>query len=111
MEDSDRVLLVAAREMYALAALRDAGIDARCHVVPDVLWRVDLWVGDLCLELFVHNTEFKASEDIGRKTRSAAWLGDGPFEFAKLEMAKQTRFGVVHLPDTDDLVRLVKARI
>jgi hypothetical protein len=98
------------REMYALAALRDAGIAARYHVVPDVLWRVDLWVDDLCLELFVHNAEFKASEDVGRKTTSAAWLGDGPFEFVKLEMAKQAKFGVVHLPDAGDLVRLVAAR-
>ena len=98
------------REMYSLAVLRAAGIDARYHVLADVLWRVDLWVGDLCLELYVNSPRFK-SHDAGRKTRSRDWLGDGPFAFAKFEIARRTEFGVAHLPDPDDLVRVVRLRL
>ena len=94
------------KEIYALTVLRSAGIDARYHVLADVLFRTDLWVGDLCLSMYVSNTFFKAGLS-GRKPKAEEVLGDGPFRFAHLEIPAQPQFGTVHLPEPGQLVEIV----
>jgi hypothetical protein len=98
------------KEIYALSVLRSAGIDARYHVLADVLFRTDLWVGELCLSIYVSNTLFKAGVS-GRKPKAEEVLGDGPFRFARLEIPARPEFGTVHLPDPGQLVRVVRQQL
>jgi hypothetical protein len=98
------------KEIYALSVLRSAGIDARYHVLADVLFRTDLWVGDLCLSMYVSNAFFKAGVS-GRKPQAEEVLGDGPFRFAHLEIPARPEFGTVHLPEPEQLVEIVRRQL
>ncbi len=96
------------RELYVLATLRADGVDARYHVLADVLLRVDLWVAQTCVSLHVANRKFRQGAS-GRKTPAAAIIGDGPFTFALLELAPRREFGTVHLPKRGEILRAVEA--
>jgi hypothetical protein len=96
------------RELYVLAVLRDAGVDARYHVLADVLFRVDFWVSDLCLSVFVGNPMFLAGSS-GRKIPAPDLLADAPFQFAHLELPTRHEYGRVHLPDPDEILSALAA--
>jgi hypothetical protein len=98
------------RELYCLAVLRGAGIDARTHPLADVLWRVDLWVDDLCVELFISNVRFKSSSG-GRKPKPEGYIGDGPFDIVRVELPKQHKYGELHVPAPDDLLDAVRPHL
>lgn len=67
--------------------------------MADALFRVDLWIGDTNVSLFIGNARFR-SGDSGRKARPEEILAsaDPPFRVASLELPTQHRFGEVHLP-------------
>jgi hypothetical protein len=90
------------REMYVIAVLRSEKMDARYHLLADVLFRVDCWVGTTCLSIYVRNQKFRAGSD-GRKPQAQQILGDGPFEFVDLDLARRHEFGTVHLPDRREI--------
>lgn len=92
------------RELYVLTVLREAGVDARYHVLADVLLRVDFWAGDLCFSLFVRSPRFMTASG-GRKIPAPSVLADGPFAFAQLELPVRREYGRVHLPDRGDVLR------
>lgn len=45
------------RELYVLAVLREAGFPVEYHVIADALFRVDFWLGDVVISLFVANAQ------------------------------------------------------
>lgn len=96
------------RELYVLSVLRQAEVDARYHVLADVLFRVDFWVADLCLSVFVGNPRFLSGSS-GRKIPAPDLLSDGPFAFAILELPTRHVYGVVHLPDATEVVTTLAA--
>ncbi|MGE0025593.1 MAG: hypothetical protein AB7O78_02655 [Thermoleophilia bacterium] len=91
------------RELYVISVLREAGVDARYHVLADVLFRVDCWVDDLCLSLSIKNEKFLDGAT-GRKTPAEEIVTGGPFRFARLELPTRHEYGNVHLPDRDDIL-------
>ena len=92
------------KELYLVTLLRDLGHDARTHPLADALLRVDCWVGDVLVSLYVGNT-FYRSGDRGRKVPSHEILGDAKpkFDFRELELPTPHKFGVVKLPDADEV--------
>ncbi|MEV0363981.1 hypothetical protein [Nocardia fusca] len=55
------------RELYVIAAIRERDIPLLVHPLADALFRVDAWCGNILLELYVENAQFKA-----RKLRAQA---------------------------------------
>lgn len=103
------------RELYAIAALRDAGLDVRYHPLADVLFRVDGWVGETNINLFVLNRRFRGADQggarsQGRKVPSSDILRDARPPFRDLSIPLDTRheYGCVHLPDRDLILRVAR---
>jgi hypothetical protein len=95
------------RELFVILALREAGLDARCHVLADCLFRVDFWVGVDCFELFVTSRQFKSGLT-GRKHGPAHYIGPSDtLRFHRLELPVQHKHGVAHLPRAADAVEAV----
>lgn len=94
------------REMYAVAALRELGLDMRSHCLADALFRVDTWCGDTVVELYIKNREFKSGGQ-GRKKTAADYLapGQAQFRFVRLEMEPRHEYGRVHLPTDEEIER------
>lgn len=88
------------REAYVLAVLRASGLLAEVHPLADALFRVDLWVGEVNVSLYIGNIMFRSGA-AGRKDRPEELLGDGnpPFRFHSIQLPTQHRFGDVHLPE------------
>jgi hypothetical protein len=96
------------REQYVIAVLREQGWDVRCHVLADVLFRVDCWVDDVCVGIYVRNMKFRAGR-AGRKPLANAVLDQGPFRFVDLELSPRREFGTVHLPDRGAITRAAQS--
>jgi hypothetical protein len=96
------------RELFVIISLREAGLDARCHVLADCLFRVDFWVRGDCFELFVTSPQFKGGQ-AGRKHGPAHYIGPSArLRFHRLELPVQHRHGVAHLPRAADAVEAVR---
>jgi len=88
------------REAYTIAVLRDAGLDVRAHPLADALFRVDAWLDQTILSIYVRNPRFRDGAH-GRKPSPLTIL-DGarpPFSHAELPLEPQHAYGSVHLPD------------
>ncbi|WP_158813113.1 hypothetical protein [Streptomyces rimosus] len=95
------------RELYLVARLREAGLDARIHPLADALFRVDAWCGRTTVEMYVANRTFKDGRD-GRKPHPETYLGDQEaFSFVRLEMQAQHAFGKLHLPTGEEVGRCI----
>jgi hypothetical protein len=90
------------KEMYVLAHIRAAGFDMRTHPLADALFRVDGWVGETNLSLFIGNQLYR-SEQAGRKWRPERLLDDArpAFRYLPIELPTERRFGMVHLPTAE----------
>lgn len=94
------------KQAYVMAVLREEGIDARYHVLADVLFRVDFWIEDVCVALYVGNSLYRAGR-AGRKTPAVDIVGPS-FRHVTLELATRHEFGTVHLPDRDAILSSVR---
>lgn len=92
------------REIYVTTHLRAAGLDVCMHPLADALFRVDFWCGRTVCSLLVKNSKFHKDNE-GRKTKTSGLLAGAvpPFQFHKIQLAKATRFGVVHLPSPEQI--------
>jgi hypothetical protein len=90
------------REVYVLASLRGSGVPVEVHPLADALFRVDLWVEDVNVSLYIGNAMFRFGT-AGRKDRPDDLLGDSepPFRFHGIQLETQDRFGQVHLPSRE----------
>lgn len=96
------------REIYTVASLRERGIPALSHPLADALFRVDTWCGDIVVEVFIRNREFK-SDTIGRKYAAEYYLGDQHrFTFERLQIERQREYGRVHLPGNHEIEACVE---
>jgi hypothetical protein len=88
------------RELYTIAALRAAGLDARTHPLADALFRVDAWAGRTVISLYIGNPRFRDGAR-GRKPRTENILAGArpPFRHEELRLTTRHEFGRVHLPD------------
>jgi len=100
-----------ARELYTIAVLRGEGLDVRAHPLADALFRVDAWVDQTILCLYIRNARFRDGRS-GRKPRAADILAGArpPFRYAELQLASGHVFGRVQLPEAGQ-IRAVAARI
>ncbi len=55
------------REIHLLSILRETGLDLLFHPLADALFRVDAWLGDLVLSLYVGNARYRTVTGTGRK--------------------------------------------
>jgi len=94
------------RELYVLAVLRETGLPVQYHVIADALFRVDFWVEDTIISLFVANAQCRDGRGAGRKQLPAEILGDRD-DFRFVEMPRLTRYeyGTVHLPARAEIER------
>ncbi len=97
------------KEQFVMAVLRAEGLEVRYHPLADVLFKVDCWVGDTNVDIYVSNPRFRAgvADPEGRKNRAEILLSDAepPFEYVVLELATQHTYGDVHLPSQDQVAR------
>jgi hypothetical protein len=96
------------REVYTVVTLRSRGFDIRFHPLADALFRVDSWMGNAIISIWVANEDFrrdKGCEPRGRKDRAEDLLADAspPFNFVDVELDKATTWGRVHLPSSKAL--------
>ena len=99
------------KEQFVISLMRDEGVNVKQHPLADALFRVDCWVGDTNIDLYVTNPLYRAGGgNAGRKIRSADLLRDAapPFNNIILECKPRHRFGDVHLPDENDVRRACK---
>ncbi|MGQ0823741.1 MAG: hypothetical protein ACT4OX_01710 [Actinomycetota bacterium] len=98
------------RDIWVLAVLRDAGVDARTHPLADALFRVDCWANDTLISLYITNPRFKGASG-GRKRRPEEILGDAtpPFTFVSLQLPITHEFGTVHRPGVSEVIENARA--
>lgn len=95
------------KEQYVCAVMRGDGANVLQHPLADALFRVDAWVDDSILALFVKNPIFR-EDALGRKTKmeniyKCDYCGKPIFESRLIEMNVRTTYGDVHLPPISDL--------
>ncbi|MEC3979837.1 hypothetical protein [Amycolatopsis sp. H20-H5] len=98
------------REVFTVVTLRSRGFDVRVHPLADALFRVDGWMGDTVISLWVANEDFrqdKGLEPTGRKERACDLLAEAqpPFSYLNIELDKAAKWGRVHLPSAGKLTR------
>ncbi|WP_326950955.1 hypothetical protein OG439_20425 [Amycolatopsis sp. NBC_01307] len=96
------------REVFTVVTLRSRGFDVRVHPLADALFRVDGWMDDTIISLWVANEDFrrdKGLEPAGRKERACDLLADAPvpFRYLNIELDKAFKWGQVHLPSDGKL--------
>ncbi len=92
------------RELYVLAVLRDTGRAVEYHVLADALFRVDFWLGDTVISLFVANARYRDAEGAGRKLTARRLLSDFPgFKFVEMPRLTRREYGTVHLPSRAEI--------
>ena len=100
------------RELYVLAVLRQAGLPVEYHVIADALFRVDFWVGDVVISLFVTNPEFRDATGAGRKELPSSILSDcDAFSFVELPRLARREYGTVHLPARAEIERFAEKEL
>lgn len=96
------------REIYVLSFCRSRGVDLCYHPLADALLRVDFWVGDVILSLYIDNPAYRQGT-AGRKEPPQSILSDARPAFRYLSAALPARnsFGDVHLPKNSELEELI----
>jgi hypothetical protein len=79
------------REIDLLVQLRAEGLDARYHILADVLFRADFWVGNLIVSLYFPNPNFRQGKEQGRKPPAEKFFeGATPqFQFVHFPVDRQ----------------------
>lgn len=91
------------REVYSVVSLRSREIDVHVHPLADAVCRVDAWVDDTIISLWVTNQLFRTKTD-GRKLTAAQLLkGSAQFDFLDIDLDKATKYGRVHLPSEEKI--------
>lgn len=90
------------REICTIIELRHRGLDLRAHPLADAVFRVDAWMRDTVLHLYIRNDRFRDGE-AGRKPRGDALLGGSGFRIVPIKLRTPTRYGRVDLPSPHDL--------
>jgi hypothetical protein len=90
------------KEQYIMSLMRGEGRQVKQHPLADALFRVDCWIDDVNIDLYVENDKFRKQKS-GRKIKSAALLRDAvpAFRNAVIECKIQNTFGKVHLPNME----------
>ncbi|MYW97457.1 hypothetical protein G3I59_44315 [Amycolatopsis rubida] len=102
------------REVYTIVTLRSRGLDVRVHPLADALFRVDAWMDNTVISLFVENENYRRQKGLpptGRKDRPSDLLRGAlqPFRFYDIELGRATAWGEVHLPSNTMLDRATAA--
>ncbi|MGW5740257.1 hypothetical protein [Amycolatopsis sp. NPDC003861] len=103
------------REVHMLVYLRENGFDVRSHPLADALFRIDGWMGDAVISIWVANENFRREKGFdpqGRKDRVKDLLaGSVPsFRFVDIELDKAEKWGCVHL-SSDSALEKAKAKL
>lgn len=90
------------REIYTIVELRHRGLDLRAPPLTDAVFRVDAWMRDTVLHLYIRDDRFRDGE-AGRKPHGDALLGGSGFRIVPIKLRTPIRYGRVHLPSPHDL--------
>lgn len=96
------------KEQFVFAGMREEGFEVKQHPLADALFRVDCWVGETNIDLYVTNPRFRSDrQGAGRKVKSSELLADAvpPFKNIVMECDVRHTYGDVHLPDEDSVKR------
>lgn len=100
------------RELYVLAVLRQAGFPVEYHVLADALFRVDFWLEDTVISLYVANASYRDASGGGRKRNAQSFLGTGQgFRFVDMPRPTLHEYGTVHLPARSDIERFAQEHL
>lgn len=100
------------REALVLARMRERKLDAVSHPLADALFKTDIWVGNVAIELFMESKKYKSQEKTlnkQRKIKAREFLSDArpPLEFYDMVLPPATRYGVVKFPDRNTLEKAI----
>jgi hypothetical protein len=97
------------REAFIVAQLNAVGLKPKFHPLVDALFRVDLWVDDVNINLFVGNQIYRDGFN-GRKVASSQILSDArpPFRNLDIQLPIQHTFGNVHLPKPEAITEILQ---
>lgn len=97
------------REIYVVVNLRSFGLDIRLHPLADALFSVDFWCARTICSLWVKNAKFHKGQE-GRKILPETLFGESkpPFRFHNIQLDKASKYGVVHLPNSDHINRAAR---
>jgi hypothetical protein len=79
----------ALREIDILVSLREKGIMANYHVLPDALFAADFWCGNRIASVYIQNPDFKSVDGSGRKGRPQEIFRDTRFTCRDFAIIKQ----------------------
>jgi len=96
------------REAYIVAQLNNAGLTPKYHPLVDSLFKVDLWVNNTNINLYIGNHIYRHNQT-GRKTTSTQLLNDAtpPYKNIDIQLPTQHTYGNVHLPKQDAINTLL----
>ena len=96
------------REAYIIAQLHDAGLQPKYHPIVDTLFKVDLWVQNTNINLYIGNKIYRNTHQ-GRKITSEQILNDArpPYKNINIQLPTQHTYGNVHLPTPQTLTTLL----
>ncbi|UPG93897.1 hypothetical protein [Luteibacter aegosomatissinici] len=100
------------KELYAGSILRERGFPVVMHPVADALFRTDLWIDNINIDLFLPNGAYRSRDSSGgRKRRAADILADAQPCFRNITLVCPAvhKFGEVRLPDQVALVGTFRA--
>ncbi len=83
------------------------GLDVRYHIIADVLFRADFWIGNLIVSLYFPNSNYRHGKNEGRKPPAEKFFtgANPPFKVVHFPVERQG-FGKVWLASTDSIARL-----
>lgn len=84
------------RELVTVVALRQRGLDLAVHPLADALFRVDAWIDQTVVALYIGNAAFRDGTT-GRKPDPASLLGPS-FRYVSINLPAQHEFGRLHVP-------------
>ena len=101
-----KVYLSNMRELELLAKLRSLGIPLCYHILADVLFRVDFWVGNVIVCTYFPNPNYREGA-LGRKPPAERFFSDAnpPFEIVHMTIERQG-FGRVWLASDASIANL-----
>ncbi len=92
------------REQYIFSRFRLCGVPVKQHPLADALFRVDGWVANLNINLYVGNPKYR-DNNVGQKHRAQEILKSSkpPFCWEDIALTPATKFGRVHVPELRDI--------
>lgn len=96
------------REIHVYSIIKNYYSQSSMHPLADALFRVDMWIENANINLYIGNARFRSMSK-GRKMTSSKLLSDAhpPFQSIDLELEPRHSYGDVHLVHPDKVSQAI----